>query len=134
MKITKTITVDLEVWEEAQTHIDNLSSYVNECLKSVNGRKSQESLTRDQLEIEVSLARQTIKDASMKELLALNALKDLEASKVLKAKELAEDEQFKRWNCGACHHLNFMDQDRCAQCHLPTKTDSKTTIISIKGE
>lgn len=137
MKITKTITVDLEVWEEAQTHIDNLSSYVNECLKSVNGRKSQENLNREQLENEVSLARQTIKDASMKELLALNALKDLEATKLSKAKENAENEQFKRWKCPVCamlkkETLNYMDQLRCSACNSNARDSPKTEIVSIK--
>ena len=53
MKITKSITVDMEVWEEAQNHIPNLSSYVNECLKNVNGRRNKETLTRDQLQLEI---------------------------------------------------------------------------------
>ena len=132
MKITKTITVDMEVWEEAQNHIDNLSACVNEYLKGLNSRRSKEGQNKELLEIEVKESRNIIRDASIKESLALQALKDLEKDNLIKVKEIAENEQFKRWMCPVCKHLNFMDVERCNKCQLPTRNDTKTVVTSTK--
>lgn len=133
MKINKTISIDIEAWNEAKNHTDNISRYLNECLIGLSNRRNKSELTRKELEIEIELQRQIIKEASIKESLALQQLKDLDRIKVLEAKESLENEQFQRWDCGVCHHLNFMDQTRCSKCNLPTKLDPKTTIVSIKG-
>lgn len=133
MKINRTITVDLEVWEEAQNHIDNISAYINDCLKGVINRKDIAELNKQTIEAEIEVYHKTIMDANRKLLLAQQALKDLAADKLLKAQELKELEQFKRWDCGACHHINFMDNLRCDKCNLPMRDSVKSKIFMLNG-
>jgi len=127
-----TISVDVEALELAKLKITNVSAYLNECLVSLNGRVEVDMTEKD-LEKEVQQLKDTIKEAAIKQSIALEAIKNIKTAKTIKAEEVFKNEQFKRWNCGACHHLNFMDSIRCGHCNLPTKNDSKTTIIMLNS-
>jgi hypothetical protein len=131
MKITKTITIDLEVWEEAKKYTPNLSSYVNDVLKGLCNMRNNETTTREQLEAEIKSYKEQIQELIIKESSAQQSIVSLKEAELLRAKESLENEQFNRWICGVCKHQNFMDQQRCGSCNLPTKNDCKTTLINI---
>ena len=133
MKKTATFSIDADALERAKLKTSNLSKYVNECLIGLAG-KTQEERSREQLEEEIEYLRQDSKDIAAREAIVLEALRQLKYAKIEHDKEELENEQYNRWNCGACHNLNFMDQVRCSRCNLPTRNDTKTTVVNIKGE
>ena len=127
------ISVDVDTLMIAKTKINNVSKYLNECLAGISG-KSDEDRTREQLEKELKDIKAQMQELSIRQSVAVLALKDLDNSKLLEDKERLENEQFNRWDCAVCHHMNFMDQIRCASCNLPTRNESKTKVVNIRGD
>jgi rubrerythrin len=129
------VTVDMDTLLVAKTKVDNVSKYLNECLAGLAG-KTQEDRTKEQLEFELASIKSQMQELSIKQSMAQQSIKEIEEVKALKIKESLENEQFKRWICPVfrCGHQNFMTDEKCGSCHLPTRYDSKTTIISIKGD
>jgi len=133
MKKNITISVDFDAWTRASAKVDNLSRYLNECLIGLGG-KTLDERTREQLESEIKMYQEQIRELTTKETIAQQSIVALKEAELLRTKENIELEQFNRWICGACKHQNFMDQIRCNGCNLPTRNDKKTVVINIKGD
>lgn len=133
MKKIITISVDVDTWMIAKTKTDNISSYLNESLKALIGRTETDTKIED---IQETIKRLKIEaqENAIKQSLAQETLKDIEQVKVLKDKEIKDNDQFMRWKCPACQTMNFMTDNRCRQCTLPTRNDKKTEIINTKGD
>jgi rubrerythrin len=125
------ISVDINTLLAAKTKVSNISAYLNECLAGLSSQ-STEDKTKEQLVKDVETYKTNMQELSIKQSLALESIKAIDESKVIKAKQLQEDEQYKRWQCPVCKHLNFMDDERCNKCTLKTRDDSKTIITSTK--
>lgn len=133
MKKIITISVDVDTWAQAKDSKVNISSYLNECLKNVTGIPETD---RKIIELQSEL---TLINNSLTKLYAEKAsieylIKEREEKDALKAQELANNEKYKRWKCGACNHINFLDSIRCNGCNLPTQKDPKSEFIYIKGD
>jgi hypothetical protein len=131
------ISVDVDTLMIAKTKVNNVSKYLNECLAGATG-KTEEDRTKEQIEQELSEIKTKMQELSIKQSIALQSIKDIEASKQLKAKELLELEQYKRWKCPVCmmlkkETLNYMDQARCSSCNSNARDSPKTVIMNIKG-
>lgn len=132
MKKSICLTVDADAWTIAKTRVDNLSASINDYLISLAG-KSEEDKTIEQLRAQERDTKIKMQELSITLSLTQQAMKDVEESKALRAKQTLEDEQFKRWKCPVCKHLNFMTESRCAgSCGLKTRDESITEIVSIK--
>ena len=132
-KTTICVSVDIDTLMAAKTKVDNISRYVNECLINLTG-KSLEDLKEEELKIELNRLKELAQDTAIRQSFIEQAIKNIQDEKLKEQAKIKELEQYKRWKCGACNQLNFMEQDRCSKCTLPTRKDSKTTIVNIKGE
>ena len=133
MKKTITISVDTDAWSRAKEKVPNLSKYVNDCLIGLAG-KTLDERTKEQLDAEIKSYRATIEELSMKETIAQEAIRSIKETQLMKAKQELDDEQYNRWVCPVCKKQNFMDAIRCNGCNLPTRNETKTEVISIKGD
>lgn len=127
------ISVDFDTLQIAKQKVDNISRYLNECLAGLSG-KTAEDRTREQLEEELNTIKGQMQELSIRQSVALQSINAIKEAKIAKAKEDAENEQFKRWVCPIpkCGHKNFMEDRRCTNCNLPSRDSPKTQIISIK--
>ncbi len=132
MKKTISLTVDVDTWIQAKTKVPNVSAYINECLIGLLGRTAEDN-TLEELEIERAKINKELTEWSIKQSINAQAIKDFEAKKAEKQAKERELEQFRRWDCGACHHLNFMDNVRCDKCNLPMRDSAKSKIIMLNG-
>lgn len=132
MKVNKTISVDLEAWNNAESILGkrNISRYLNDCLEGIS-RKSNPELNLDSLRIELSDLNAQIEELSIKHASTRKLLKDAENAFLEAKKEDLSKEQFRRWDCGACHAINFMENLRCTRCNLPTRNDPKSVIFML---
>lgn len=133
MKKIITISVDVDTWMIAKTKTDNISAYLNESLKALTGSSETDTKIED-IQEQLKVLKQEAMENAIRQSLAQETLKDIEQVKVLKDKEIKENEQYNRWKCPACATLNFMTDNRCRQCTLPTRNDKKTEIINTKGD
>lgn len=131
MKHQISITVDTDTWIIAKDKVPNLSKYLNDCLISIAG-KSPDDRSKEQLMAELNNCKNIIEEMSVKKSLAIQALRSIEETKAAESKKQEELERLKRWSCGVCHTLNFMDQDRCSKCNLPTRKDSRSKEVMLE--
>lgn len=131
MKKTISITVDVDAVEIAKTKVDNVSSYLNDCLRSLAVHDSIDHTAQD-LEEEIRTLQEKIRECALKQNIAQEAVKAIKATKDSEAKRLADDERLKRWKCGACNHINYMDSIRCVNCNLPTRNDPKSKEVMLE--
>ena len=127
MKTAILVTVDVEAYILAKKKVDNVSGYLNECLKSL--ADSNISDGEESLEDQLKSLNNTLQDAKIK--------RDIVEMELQRKKELANDEkskssEFNRWKCPVCSKLNFLDSLRCSSCTLPSRNDPETIIVNIK--
>lgn len=127
------VNVDLDTWLTAKAKVVNISSYLNDCLRNATGISAEDKKMID-LQAELEIAKKASQDAIIRTCVLEATIKELDAKDALKRQELADNEQFNRWICPVCKKQNFMDAIRCNQCNLPTRNESKTTIVNIKGD
>lgn len=125
------VNVDVDAWIAAKSKVDNLSAYLNDCIMALNG-KTETDVSYDNLKAQLLECQNIIKEATIKQSIIQQSMKEIEANKALKAEEEANKAQYERWKCPVCHTLNFLEFDRCQKCNLPTKKDPKTEFINIK--
>ena len=123
MKTNITISVDVNNLLSAKNKVDNISDYLNQCLKSLS-----ESMDADDVDAEQELVRlnNTIQEAKIKRDI-LNM--ELERRKELESQRIASREHLKRWVCPVDATKNLMDNKRCSNCNLSIRDDPKTTFV-----
>lgn len=131
MKKAICVSVDIDTWIVAKDKVNNISEYLNECLKGLSG-KTKEQQTIDELNRELESLNAIIQEANIKQSVLKESIKAINATKALKDQQNAENELYLRWKCPVCQKLNFMEQDRCNGCSLKTKNDKKTEIVNTK--
>ena len=131
MKKNITISVEYENYLSAKEKIDNISAYLDKCLESVSKKEIDTNIST--IKEQLAELDKTLTEGHIKKALLQTELQREADNKALKAKQMLEDEQYMRWKCGVCKTVNFMEQERCSKCALPTRKDPKTEIVSIKG-
>ena len=127
MKTILTVSVDIEALINAKTKVSNISEYINQCLHSL----SDSSILIDSEDVDSKLQELTnsINDLKIKkDILEFERKRKIE----LDSEREKVDEKFDRWICPVCQSENFLDQERCNNCQLPTRNSIKTKIINVK--
>lgn len=130
-KKTIAVTVDVDAYLLAKQQIDNLSSYINDCLNALSNtnKDNNENSIRSELEG----INNSLQDLQIRKSIAEMELKKVVEEKEIQKKEQQEKEKFKRWVCPVCKKQNFMEDLRCLGCLLPTRNDSKTVEVILDG-
>ena len=105
-----------------------MSAYVNSCLESLTVRDNEDK-TLQEYQFDLDKISHEISELSIKKALVQKLIKDLEDSKKAKIEALKQESENKRWICPVCKVPNFMDQDRCSNCCLPTRKESRETQV-----
>lgn len=132
MKKNITVSVEYETFLEFQNKIGkgNVSEFIDGCIKGYTTKKVTKS---DNIKEKIEALDKTVIDAQIQKALYLEEIRSEKEQDALKAKEMLENEQYKRWVCAVCKHPNYMtDELRCTKCLLKTRNESKTTIIDIR--